>query len=112
MALSGAAASSVKVFAALGHPVRMAVVAHLLQVGPRAAVHLQQAAGLTSPGRLYHHLNVLLDSGVVERGFRGTYRLRPEPAAVRALIEAVAPIVGVPPVVDVGPVVDVAPVDR
>ncbi|WP_158839516.1 ArsR/SmtB family transcription factor [Saccharothrix deserti] len=90
--LSGTAASCLKVFAALGHPTRLAVVIHLLQVGPRSAVHLQQAAGLTSPGRLYHHLNVLLDSGLVERGLRSRYRLRPEPAAIRALIAAAADV--------------------
>lgn len=88
--LSGTAASCVKVFAALGHPARLAVVAHLLEVGPRSAVHLQHAAGLSTPGRLYHHLKVLLSAGLVERGLRSRYRLRPEPAAVRALIAAAA----------------------
>ncbi|MGB3773289.1 MAG: winged helix-turn-helix domain-containing protein [Rhodococcus sp. (in: high G+C Gram-positive bacteria)] len=65
---------SVEVLAALGHPIRMAVVRALLR-GPATAVDLQSAVGLSSVGQLYHHLKTLTSARVVEQHGRGDYRL-------------------------------------
>lgn len=73
------------VLAALGHPVRAAVVRQLATEGPCAAAALQEAVGLGSPGQLYHHLKSLTGCGLVEQDKRGSYRLRPQ-VAVPALV--------------------------
>jgi len=73
------------VLAALGHPVRAAVVRQLAESGPCAAAALQEAAGLGSTGQLYHHLKSLTGCGLVEQDKRGSYRLRPQ-AAIPALV--------------------------
>ena len=65
---------SVEVLAALGHPVRLAVVRELLR-GPAIAADLQTAAGLSSVGQLYHHLKTLTSARIVEQHGRGDYRL-------------------------------------
>lgn len=72
------------VLAALGHPTRAALVRRLLS-GPAGAGELQQAAGLSSAGQLYHHLRSLTAARVVEQDSRGSYRLPPT-AVVPALV--------------------------
>ncbi|KQU06918.1 ArsR family transcriptional regulator [Rhodococcus sp. Leaf7] len=81
---------SVEVLAALGHPVRFAVVRALLH-GPATATDLQSAVGLSSVGQLYHHLKTLTSARVVEQHGRGDYRLAPKtvvPALVLMLASA------------------------
>nr|WP_261777971.1 MULTISPECIES: helix-turn-helix domain-containing protein [unclassified Rhodococcus (in: high G+C Gram-positive bacteria)] len=65
---------AVEVLAALGHPVRLAVVRELLR-GPAVAADLQAAVGLSSVGQLYHHLKTLTSARIVEQQGRGDYRL-------------------------------------
>ncbi len=67
----------IDVLAALGHQVRVTVVRLLATEGPQPAAALQAAAGLGSPGQLYHHLKSLTSAGVVEQDKRGSYRIRP-----------------------------------
>jgi ArsR family transcriptional regulator, arsenate/arsenite/antimonite-responsive transcriptional repressor len=73
------------VLAALGHPTRSAIVGQLAARGPQSSAALQEAAGLGSPGQLYHHLKALTSSNLVEQDKRGSYRLRPQ-ATIPALI--------------------------
>lgn len=79
---------SVEVLAALGHPVRFAVVRELLR-GPATAADLQSAAGLSSVGQLYHHLKTLTSARVVEQHGRGDYRL-----AARTVVPALVLMLG------------------
>lgn len=58
-----------EVLAALGHPVRLALVRRLLS-GPGSAAELQEAAGLSSTGQVYHHLKSLTAARVVEQDGR------------------------------------------
>ncbi|GAA4006337.1 helix-turn-helix domain-containing protein [Allokutzneria multivorans] len=74
-----------EVIAALGSPVRVAVVRLLAAEGPQPAAALQAAAGLGSTGQLYHHLKALTGARIVEQDGRGSYRLRPQ-ATVPVLI--------------------------
>ena len=53
-----------EVLAALGHPVRLALVRTLL-AGPASAADLQESAGLSSTGQVYHHLRALTAARVV-----------------------------------------------
>jgi len=53
------------VLAALGHPVRLAIVRRLL-TGPASAAELAEAATLSSTGKLYHHLRTLTAARLVE----------------------------------------------
>lgn len=64
------------VLAALGHPLRLEIVRHLL-LGARTSQDLQQLPGLGSTGRLYHHLRELLASGLVESRRRNHYAVPP-----------------------------------
>ena len=59
-----------EVLAALGHPLRAALVRRLAESGPATGAELQQAAGLGSPGQLYHHLKGLTGCGLVEQDKR------------------------------------------
>ena len=68
------AESVTEVLAALGSPVRLALVRTLL-AGPAGTKELETAAGLSSPGQLYHHLRALTAAHVVETYGRGTYRI-------------------------------------
>lgn len=77
-------ASGAAVLAALGHPTRTAMVRRLLG-GPASAAELQQAAGVSSTGQLYHHLRSLTGSGIVEQDGRGSYRV-PATAVVPAMV--------------------------
>lgn len=88
------ATGSMEVLAALGHPVRHAIVRTLLR-GPATAPELQAAVGLSSTGQLYHHLKSLTSTRIVEQPTRGDYRLAPTtvvPALV--LILAAADVAG------------------
>ncbi len=73
------------VLAALGHPLRAAMVRRLAESGPATTAELQAAAELGSTGQLYHHLKSLTGCGLVEQDKRGSYRLRPQ-ATVPALV--------------------------
>lgn len=57
-------ASAAPVFAALGDPVRLAVLARLCEHGPLPTIALQQAAEVTRQG-LTKHLQVLEQAGLV-----------------------------------------------
>ncbi len=70
--------------AALGNPVRVAIIRRLL-TGPAAAAELQEAAALSSTGQLYHHLRALASARVVEQDGRGHYRVPPR-AVVPVLV--------------------------
>ena len=58
-----------EVLAALGHPVRLALVRRILE-GPASAAELQEASGLSSTGQVYHHLRALTAARVVEQDGR------------------------------------------
>jgi len=77
-------AAGATVLAALGHPVRIALVRRLL-IGPVTAAALQETAELSSTGQLYHHLRSLTGARVVEQDGRGSYRVPPR-AVVPALV--------------------------
>lgn len=66
-------APAAEVLAALGHPVRLALVRRLL-AGPASAAELQEAAELSSTGQVYHHLRALTSARVVEQDAR-TFRI-------------------------------------
>lgn len=78
------AQARVDVLAALGHPVRRALVEAMLD-GPRTGAELAEAVGLTSQGQLYHHVRALSSAKVVEQHGRGAYRI-PAPKLVPLLI--------------------------
>ncbi|MFE3441639.1 ArsR/SmtB family transcription factor [Nocardia sp. NPDC059180] len=67
----------VDVLAALGHPVRRALVETLLD-GPRTGAELAEAVSLTSAGQLYHHIRALTSAKVIEQHTRGAYRIPAE----------------------------------
>ena len=75
---------SVEVLAALGHPVRFAIVRALLR-GPMSATALQESLDSLSAGRLYHHLKALTGARIVDQHARGDYRLAPR-TVVPALV--------------------------
>jgi hypothetical protein len=60
----------VDVLAALGHPVRAAIVRHLIANGA-------QPAPARSTGQLYHHLKALVAAKVVAQDSRGSYQVPP-----------------------------------
>ncbi|MDL5154473.1 ArsR/SmtB family transcription factor [Actinomycetospora termitidis] len=63
------AAPTAEVLAALGHPVRLALVRRLLS-GPASAAELQEAAELSSTGQVYHHLRALTAARIAEQDGR------------------------------------------
>ncbi len=63
------ASATAEVLAALGHPVRLALVRRLLG-GPATAAELQEAGELSSTGQVYHHLRALTAARVVEQDGR------------------------------------------
>jgi DNA-binding transcriptional ArsR family regulator len=79
-------ASMAPVFAALGDPVRLAVVRRLGQGGPLPTSELKaQAGGVTRQG-LTKHLRVLEEAGLVESARQGRDRQwRLQPGQVEAL---------------------------
>lgn len=68
------AQARVDVLAALGHPVRRALVEALLD-GPRTGAELADAVGLTSAGQLYHHMRALTSAKILEQHGRGAYQI-------------------------------------
>ena len=76
-----------EVLAALGHPVRLALVRRLL-TGSATAAELQAAAELSSTGQVYHHLRGLSAARVVEQDGR-SYRV-PRTAVVPLLTAILA----------------------
>ncbi|HSK58247.1 MAG TPA: helix-turn-helix domain-containing protein [Actinomycetospora sp.] len=76
-----------EVLAALGHPVRLALVRRLL-TGPAGTGELVAAADLSSTGQLYHHLRTLTSARLVEQDGR-SYRV-PATAVVPILVAVVA----------------------
>lgn len=75
------------VLAALGHPVRLAIVRRLL-TGAASTTELTEAAALSSSGQLYHHLRTLTSARVVEQDGR-TYRV-PVTGVVPVLVAILA----------------------
>lgn len=67
-------ATVVRVLAALGHPVRLALVRQLLQ-GPATVAELRRAVGTSSTGQTYHHLATLAAASVVEADGGARYRV-------------------------------------
>ena len=85
----------VDVLAALGHPVRAAIVRHLIAHGAQPAPALSEAAGLRSTGQLYHHLKALVAAKVVEQDSRGSYRVPPTAAVpLLVILTAAADVAG------------------
>jgi ArsR family transcriptional regulator len=76
-----------EVLAALGHPVRLALVRRLL-TGPAGTAELVEAAELSSSGQLYHHLRTLTAARVVEQDGR-RYRV-PTGGVVPVLVAVLA----------------------
>ena len=76
--------SAAKALAALAHPTRAAIARRLL-AGPATVAELQQATGVTSAGRLYHHLNTLSSCRAVEPAGRSVYRV-PARAVVPTMV--------------------------
>jgi len=76
-----------EVLAALGHPVRLALVRRLL-TGPAGTGELVAAAELSSTGQLYHHLRTLTAARLVEQDGR-RYRV-PSTGVVPILVAIVA----------------------
>lgn len=72
------------VLAALGQPIRVAMVRRLLG-GPASAAELQEAAGISSTGQLYHHIRSLTGAGIAEQDGRASYRIPPR-AVVPTLV--------------------------
>lgn len=60
--------------AALGHPVRLAILRALTD-GAAGTAALQQAAGAATPGQFYHHLRELTAAGWLVAERRGRYAL-------------------------------------
>jgi ArsR family transcriptional regulator len=61
-------------FAALGSPLRLALLRELLQE-PKTSQQLQEALNISSAGQLYHHLKELLAVGLIEQKSRNLYAL-------------------------------------
>lgn len=59
-------------FAALGHPVRLELVRHIL-TGTRTTAALSEVEGLGTTGQLHHHLRQLVTAGWVQQTARGRY---------------------------------------
>lgn len=62
------------VFAALGHPVRLELLRHMLS-GVRATADLAAIESLGTTGQLHHHLRQLVAAGWVRQSARGSYEV-------------------------------------
>lgn len=62
--------------AALGHPVRVELLRHVLS-GTRATADLAAIDSLGTTGQLHHHLRQLLTAGWLRQSGRGTYEVPP-----------------------------------
>lgn len=70
-------------FAALGHPVRLELLRHILS-GMHATADLAGIGGLGTTGQLHHHLRQLVSAGWVRQSGRGSYEV-PAPRVVPLL---------------------------
>lgn len=67
-------------FAALGHPVRLAIVERLLKAGEQSAGELVAAGSMSAPA-MSHHFRLLREAGIVSQRVdrqRRLYAVRPE----------------------------------
>ncbi len=64
----------VAVFAALGHPVRLELLRHILS-GTHATADLAALESLGTTGQLHHHLRQLVAAGWVRQTGRGNYAI-------------------------------------
>lgn len=63
--------------AALGHPVRLALL-HAVLHGTRTAADLTGLDGVGTTGQIYHHLRLLTGAGWLRAAARGHYAVPPE----------------------------------
>lgn len=77
------------VFAALGHPVRVELLRHILS-GVQTTAALAAIDGLGTTGQLHHHLRQLVSAGWVRQSGRGSYEV---PAA--RIVPLLACVLGV-----------------
>ncbi|HLU63157.1 MAG TPA: winged helix-turn-helix domain-containing protein [Protaetiibacter sp.] len=61
-------------FAALGHPVRLELLRHILR-GTRSTAELSAIDSLGTTGQLHHHLRQLLAAGWLRQAGRGSYEV-------------------------------------
>lgn len=61
-------------FSALGHPVRLELLRHILS-GTHATADLAEVATLGTTGQLHHHLRQLVAAGWVKQSGRGNYEV-------------------------------------
>lgn len=61
-------------FAALGHPVRLELMRHIMS-GVHATAGLAEIASLGTTGQLHHHLRQLVAAGWVRQSGRGSYEV-------------------------------------
>lgn len=61
-------------FAALGHPVRLELLRHILN-GTHTTAELADIDGLGTTGQLHHHLRQLVAAGWVRQSGRGSYEV-------------------------------------
>lgn len=62
------------VFSALGHPVRLELLRHIVS-GVHATADLAEVASLGTTGQLHHHLRQLVAAGWVRQSSRGSYEV-------------------------------------
>lgn len=67
-------ADAAPVFAALGDPTRIGIVAKLCSDGPSSTTHLSKGAGVTRQA-VTKHLNALSEAGLVKDGWQGRERI-------------------------------------
>lgn len=73
---------------ALAQPQRLRIVLMLVEA-PTSVAAVVESLGLKTTGAAYHHLNVLINAGLVVQPERGTFALAPEAAVeVNALLVA------------------------
>ena len=75
-AFSADAETAARIFAALGSPHRLQLL-RVLCDGPKTGQQLEDSAGISSTGQLYHHLKELLAAGLITQPARSVYALRP-----------------------------------
>lgn len=61
-------------FAALGHPIRLELLRHVL-CGTHSTAELAALETLGTTGQLHHHLRQLLSAGWLKQGARGSYEV-------------------------------------
>ncbi len=75
--------------AALGHPVRLMLLRHIVQ-GRRTVGELQQLEALGTTGQLYHHLRQLVSAGWLRADGRGRYAVPVERVVPLLVVISVA----------------------